>query len=166
MPVEAELRTWTEAQFQTWVKNAAEAVGGYHYHTRDSRGSEAAYPDSTIVLPPRVIYAELKKVGGAPTEGQLEVLRLLQGCPGVEAYLWDPLDWREIEEVLGIYRGRIIKTPPLLIGCECSACGASFSSRSRRSRACSAACKAQLWEREATAGRRPGRRPRAKTRKG
>ena len=47
----------------------------------------------------RVVFAELKIPPNKPTAAQLDWLSVLTAA-GVEAYLWTPNDWDEIEEVL------------------------------------------------------------------
>ena len=49
-----------------------------------------------LCRPPRLILAELKRVGGKPTAAQREWLEALGQCAGVECYLWTPDDWEAI----------------------------------------------------------------------
>lgn len=95
-----------ETPFQTQVIELAERCGFYVYHTHNSRRSKAGFPDLTMIRPPRVVFAELKRgKGGRVTPDQADVLALLHRCPGVETYLWNPNDWSEVCEVLTRRRG-------------------------------------------------------------
>lgn len=89
----------TEARFQSQVVQYARLMGWRSYHTRDSRGSDAGFPDLVLVRRPRVIFAELKADRGRLTDKQREWLAALTEC-AVESYLWRPTDWPEIERVL------------------------------------------------------------------
>lgn len=61
---------------------------------------DAGFPDLVLAKSGRVIFAELKRVGGRLTKGQGEWIDTLSGgC--VEVYVWTPDSWSEIEEVLG-----------------------------------------------------------------
>lgn len=90
----------TEKDFQATVLELARVLGWRCYHTHDSRRSEPGFPDIVAVRPPRVIYAELKTERGRLTPTQRDWLSLLKGCPGVEAHVWRPSKWPEIEAVL------------------------------------------------------------------
>ena len=92
----------TEGQLQASVKQLAELEGWRHYHTFDSRRSDAGFPDSFMVRAGRMIAAELKRETKRPTEAQRDWLADLEAA-GVEAYVWRPSDWREgrISRVLG-----------------------------------------------------------------
>ncbi len=48
--------------------------------------------------PPAVVFAELKTETGSVRTEQHGWLSALRGCEGVEARLWRPRDWQEIEE--------------------------------------------------------------------
>jgi hypothetical protein len=48
-----------------------------------------------------VVFAELKREGKKPTAEQQRWLDALAATGAVEAYLWRPSDWPEIELVLG-----------------------------------------------------------------
>ena len=79
----------------------------FGYHTHDSRRSQLGYFDVTLVHPRRqkLIFAELKKVGGYPTIPQRlwHAAKCLEdAAPGVIAVrIWDPRDWPAIVEELG-----------------------------------------------------------------
>jgi hypothetical protein len=83
------------------VRSLALANGWLFYHTRDSRRSEAGFPDCVLVKPGRLIFAELKSAKGKPTHAQEVWLSLLaHSVPGVVCYLWRPKDVVEIAEIL------------------------------------------------------------------
>ena len=86
-------RAMTEAELQENVRSMAQVCGWLHHHHHDSRRSEPGFPDSTMVRPPRVIFAELKKQTGKPEPDQIRWLETLRLCPAVEVYVWRPSDW-------------------------------------------------------------------------
>lgn len=117
----------TETALQAQVEAVARTLGWRAYHTRDSRRSESGFPDLVLVRPPRLIFAELKRQSAKsqPTAEQqawlddvnavgdaisAELLRRMTDdelrtpgrLPGVEAYLWRPIDMttKTITEVL------------------------------------------------------------------
>lgn len=91
----------TEAQFQRQVVQLARLLGWLVYHTRDSRGSDAGYPDLTMVRGRRVVYAELKSARGRVKPEQAVWATALAAVGGaVECYLWRPGDWDQIQQVL------------------------------------------------------------------
>ena len=53
-----------------------------------------------LCRPPRLILAELKRVGGRLTAAQRGWLDALSACAGVECYLWTPDDWEAIVAAL------------------------------------------------------------------
>lgn len=91
----------SEAQFQRAVVELAQALGWLVYHVPDSRRSAPGFPDLCLLHPARGRYltAELKRERGRITVDQLVWLEGLRKA-GVEAYLWRPSDWPEIEKVL------------------------------------------------------------------
>lgn len=58
------------------------------------------FPDLLMVKGPRLIVAELKTRIGKIRPGQMEWLEALRAVGGVEAYLWRPADWPEVQRVL------------------------------------------------------------------
>lgn len=98
----ALLKTSTpERDFQRSVTDLARVTHWLTYHTHDSRRSAAGFPDLTLVRGDRLVFAELKRAGQNPTEAQREWLEALGRVERVEAHLWRPGDWEEIERVLG-----------------------------------------------------------------
>jgi hypothetical protein len=99
-----------ERDFQRAVIDLARLTGWRVHHTRPAltrRGrwltpiqGDAGFPDLVLCRGGRVIFAELKRVGGKPTAEQQAWLEALQACAGVECYLWTPDDWDAIEAIL------------------------------------------------------------------
>jgi hypothetical protein len=99
-----------ERDFQRAVIDLARLTGWRVHHTRPAltrRGrwltpiqGDAGFPDLVLCRPPRLITAELKRVGGKPTAEQQAWLEALSACAGVECYLWTPDDWDAIEAIL------------------------------------------------------------------
>lgn len=77
---------------------AAQLGWRLNYHVLRSRGSQAGFPDRVLVRE-RIIFAELKREGGKPSERQVEWLDGLAKA-GAEVYLWTPGDLDEIAKVL------------------------------------------------------------------
>lgn len=90
----------SEKQFQQQVIDLARLSGFLIYHTFDSRHSAAGFPDLVLVRPPVIIFAELKSANGSLRPEQHAWLEALEKCPSVEARLWRPADWPEIEQTL------------------------------------------------------------------
>ena len=90
----------SEKHFQQQVLDLARLAGFLVYHTHDSRRSAPGFPDLVLVRPPAVLFAELKSEGGRLRPEQEAWLATLEDCPGVQARLWRPGDWLEIEETL------------------------------------------------------------------
>jgi len=100
----------TEREFQRAVVELARLMGWRVHHTRPALTQrrrwltpiqgDAGFPDLVLCRPPRLILAELKRVGGKPTTEQLAWLEALQACAGVECYLWTPADWDAIVRML------------------------------------------------------------------
>ena len=95
---------WSEAEFQSHVVRLAKTLGYTKiYHTKDSRGSEAGFPDLMMIhgKTKRAMFVELKSQQGrvsAAQESWLDDLRL----GGHFAEGWRPSDWvsRRIEKLL------------------------------------------------------------------
>jgi hypothetical protein len=92
----------SEREFMAQVVELARLLGYLVYHPYDSRHSTPGFPDLTMVQPGcdnrpgRIIFAELKSNVGRVSPAQREWLQALEGCPGVECYLWRPGDWEAI----------------------------------------------------------------------
>ena len=83
----------TEAQLLAAVRRLAHYRGFMTYHTRDSRGSEAGFPDLVMVSATqrRVLFVELKTATGKTSAAQDAWLAALAAA-GAEVYLWRPAD--------------------------------------------------------------------------
>ena len=102
--------TERERDFQRAVVDLARLMGWRVHHTRPAltqRGrwltpiqGDAGFPDLVLCRPPRLIVAELKRVGGKPTAEQQGWLDALHACAGVECYLWTPADWNAVVRTL------------------------------------------------------------------
>lgn len=99
-----------EADFQTQVLDLARATGWKVNHTRKSIGkgnkwvtatSIRGWPDLFFYSPRRQqhFFVELKKQDGRVSDEQTEVLFDLNAA-GVEAFVWRPSDWPELQERL------------------------------------------------------------------
>jgi len=102
--------TECERDFQRAVVELARLMGWRVHHTRPALTQcgrwltpiqgDAGFPDLVLCRPPRLILAELKRVGGKPTAEQQAWLETLASCAGVECYLWTPNDWDAIVRML------------------------------------------------------------------
>ena len=93
-------KTLSEEQWQQTVIEYATLRGWATYHTRDSRRSNAGYPDLTMVRRTRLVFAELKsETGKPPGAAQVRWLRALEEA-GAECYVWRPRDWLTVEKIL------------------------------------------------------------------
>lgn len=90
----------TEAQLQATVLELALHRGWLSYHTHDSRRSAAGFPDLVLVRGDRLVAAELKSERGRPTPEQRQWLAALGQVTTVDAHLWRPSSWPDIEEAL------------------------------------------------------------------
>lgn len=93
-------RKVSEKSFQAQILHLARLAGWRCYHTHDSRHSQKGFPDLVLVRPPEIVFAELKSEDGKLRPEQREWLEALSRCTGVEARLWRPGMWPEIEETL------------------------------------------------------------------
>lgn len=82
----------TEKQLLELVTQLAQWLGLLAYHTRDSRGSQAGFPDLVLAGKGGVIFAELKSDRGRLTGAQQEwrYTLLAAGCQWQQ---WRPADW-------------------------------------------------------------------------
>ncbi len=90
----------SEKSLQSQILQLARLAGWRAYHTFDSRRSAKGFPDLVLVRPPVVLFAELKSEDGKLRPEQREWLEALSRCEGVEARLWRPSDFGEIERML------------------------------------------------------------------
>jgi hypothetical protein len=102
--------TLLEKKFQRVVIKYAKKMGWRVYHalpalTKQGKWitpvqGDVGFPDLVLCKPPRLIFAELKRVGGRLSHQQREWLDALQACDGVECYIWYPSDWEQILSIL------------------------------------------------------------------
>ncbi len=94
----------TEKSFMQAVAQYARLRGWSVYHTLDSRGSSAGFPDLVFSRDDRhecrIVVVELKLDGKAATGEQMAWLQAFKST-GIPTHLWTPSDWPNIEVVLG-----------------------------------------------------------------
>ena len=86
----------SEEEFMRSVMKIASECGWRVYHTRDSRRSQAGFPDLTLVRTGKIIFAELKSQKGRIRKEQQEWLDRLRENGHVDVYLWRPSDLQDI----------------------------------------------------------------------
>jgi len=92
--------TVIERDFQRQIVQLAKLYGWLCYHTHDSRRSAAGFPDLVLVRNGTCIVAELKAAQGRVSPEQAMWIAELDGAQ-ISAYVWRPVDWAEIESMLG-----------------------------------------------------------------
>lgn len=92
--------TMPERQLQELVRQACGLNGWLYYHTHRSQHSPAGFPDVIAVRGDRLLFAELKRLGQAPTPEQAQWLETLRQARTIETYLWTPDDIPTLLEVL------------------------------------------------------------------
>lgn len=87
----------SEAQLLAAVRRLARYRGFMTYHTRDSRGSEAGFPDLVMVSARqrRLLFVELKTATGKTSTAQDAWIADLTAA-GAETYLWRPTDLQHV----------------------------------------------------------------------
>lgn len=90
----------SEKHLQQQVIDLARYSGFLVYHTYDSRRSAPGFPDLCLIRPPVALFCELKSESGRLRPEQREWLEALRACERVEAGVWRPRDWPEIEKSL------------------------------------------------------------------
>ena len=86
----------SEEDFMRSVMKIASECGWRVYHTRDSRRSQAGFPDLTLVRTGQIIFAELKSQKGRIKKEQQAWLDDLRENGHVDVYLWRPSDLQDI----------------------------------------------------------------------
>ncbi len=94
--------------FLDFLRDRADMIFSFGYHTHDSRQSQRGFFDETFIHPRRgiVLFVETKKVGSYPTIEQ-RLWYAAAKCVednangAVLVRIWRPTDWPEIVEVLG-----------------------------------------------------------------
>ena len=90
----------SEAAFQRTVTDLAAWRGWRVFHVHDSRRSAAGWPDLVLVRADRLLAVELKTRTGRVSTSQADWLAALGLVPGIEAFVWRPVDWLALQEVL------------------------------------------------------------------
>lgn len=85
----ADPRTITEKQLLDFVRSAARQLGWRMYHTLNSIGSHAGFPDLVLVRKGRVVWAELKAPRGRLSDFQSAWLDDLRETTDA-VYVWRP----------------------------------------------------------------------------
>ena len=88
----AKLCRWRTAHFRPGMTKAGNWVTAV-------QGDGKGFPDLVLVRGSRIIFAELKRDGEAPTPEQEAWLKALRTAD-VETYILEPRDWSEIERIL------------------------------------------------------------------
>lgn len=83
----------TERELQEQVRLMCAQLGLYHYHTHDSRRSQAGWVDSTIIntRTGRLMFRELKTQSGQMTADQ-KMIGYALTAGGFDWALWRPAD--------------------------------------------------------------------------
>ena len=98
----------SETDFQTQVVQLARICGWTTMHVRRTIGrgrrwttstSVSGWPDLAIWRPGRFLAVEIKTDAGTVTPEQADVLESLRGA-GIDARVWRPRDWDEIQTTL------------------------------------------------------------------
>lgn len=101
-------RAESEKEFERRVVECAAKHGWIGYHTPDSRACSCpGFPDWVFAHFERrkIIVAELKRERGQPSLEQYLWLKTMQFA-GIDARLWRPSDWDEIEKTFAIKEGK------------------------------------------------------------
>jgi hypothetical protein len=89
----------SEAKFQAQVMKIAAQLGWRFYHTHDSIGSQAGFPDLVFVRSGRLFFAEIKSEKGKLRKEQKEWLELINKS-GILCTVWRPSMMEEVWEIL------------------------------------------------------------------
>lgn len=101
-PIRASI---TEARLQQTVHQLCSCLRLLHYHTHDSRRSNAGWPDLAIIRADELLLRELKSERGAVRPEQRTWLDALAQVRRVSVGVWRPADWldgRIEQELRGI----------------------------------------------------------------
>ncbi len=100
----------SERDFERQVLELAKLTGWRAAHFRPAKtskgwrtpvsGDGAGFPDLVLCRGPCLVFAELKSEDGKLRPEQREWLEALSRCRGVEARLWRPSDFEEIQAML------------------------------------------------------------------
>jgi hypothetical protein len=89
----------SEREFQNQVTKIATQFNWLWYHTHDSIGSQAGFPDLCLVRKGRLMFVELKAEHGKLSLEQNRWLYELRSTVA-ETYIWRPSMMQEIIEIL------------------------------------------------------------------
>lgn len=89
----------TEADFQRQVTDLADRLGWDWWRTPDSRRTNPGFPDLVLARGDVALFRELKTERGRVRPEQGACLLALRGA-GIDAKVWRPKDWPEIEATL------------------------------------------------------------------
>lgn len=89
-----------ERELQELVRQACGLHGWLYYHTHRSQHSPAGFPDVVALRGERLVAAEIKREGQAPTPAQTRGLAAFKAVRIVDVYLWTPADVPAILEEL------------------------------------------------------------------
>lgn len=90
----------TEADFQRTITDLLDLGHWRWFHDADSRRNKAGLPDLIAVRRGRLLFIELKKMGGKVSASQQEWLDELGQVSSVGAHLWFPNDFDQAKEIL------------------------------------------------------------------
>jgi hypothetical protein len=108
-PNQLHVRT-KESELQETVRKTATATGWLHYHPHRSDNSAAGFPDSVILKPPFLIFAELKRSREEPKPEQRAWLDGLNLVTTVTSLVIRPQDMDSFRDGL-VYPERYFASP-------------------------------------------------------
>ena len=112
----------SEADLLRAVRELAAWSGWLCYHTHTSTHAPAGFPDLVLARPQdAVIFTELKAIQGKVRPEQAQWLQTILEAQGpVEAYVWRPTDWPQIEaRLLRGHRARPAVCAPAGVSQKC-----------------------------------------------
>lgn len=98
---DAGLWAMLESEWQAQVVKLAEMAQWKVYHTYDARRSAIGFPDLVCLRAPRLVVAELKRMGEEPTVEQWGWLDHFSRA-GAEVYVWCPDKLEEVRQVFSM----------------------------------------------------------------
>lgn len=98
--------TMSEDDWQSRVVAYAKLLQLLVWHDNDSRRNDPGFPDWVLVGPGGVVFAELKKHTGKVSLEQQRWINAINQARNGEAYVWRPIDWPEVQQVLRRIAGK------------------------------------------------------------
>ncbi len=89
----------TESQFQDQVSDLARKCGSWVMHHRVSLGTQAGWPDLTLIRGTELLFMELKTQTGRVSAAQADVHERLI-VAGQRVFVFRPSDFDEIHDLL------------------------------------------------------------------